>query len=211
AFGRCIAEGISVNVTLLFSLKQMEAVFDAYQTGLEQFKAKGGDITKIKAVASYFMSRIDALVDKKLDAIGTPEALALRGKTAVAVGKIAYRRYGQIFGATRFQALAGAGARPQYLLWASTSVKNPAYPDLLYVEPLIGPQTINTVPDVTLVAFRDHGKAALTVTQGVVEAQATFDAVEKLGIGHEAVGEQLQKDGVKLFEEAYGALLKAVA
>jgi transaldolase len=211
AFEQCIAQGISVNVTLLFSLGQMNAIFDAYQAGLERRRASGGDLKAVKAVASFFMSRIDSLVDRKLDAIGTPEALALRGKTAVAVGKLAYVRYGEVFGAPRFAALRAAGARPQYLLWASTSTKNPAYDDLLYVTPLIGAQTINTVPDATLAAFRDHGKAADTIGRDVTTARSTFDAVERLGIGHEAAGTQLQHEGVKLFDEAFTALLQAVS
>ncbi|MEO8037985.1 MAG: transaldolase [Betaproteobacteria bacterium] len=210
AFEQCISEGISVNVTLLFSLGQMNAIFEAYQTGLERLKNAGGDVKRVKSVASFFMSRIDVLVDKKLDALGTPQAQALKGRMAVAVGKLAYERYGEVFGAPRFAALRASGARPQYLLWASTSVKNPDYPDLMYVEPLIGAQTVNTLPDTTLVAFRDHGKAALTVTDGIAEARAAFDAIEKLGIAHEAVGEQLQQEGVRLFEEAYDALLRAV-
>ncbi|MFO1319628.1 MAG: transaldolase [Burkholderiales bacterium] len=210
AFEDCIAEGISVNVTLLFSLGQMQRIFDAYISGAERLKAKGGDVTRIKAVASFFMSRIDSLVDKRLEAVGTPEALAQRGRMAVAVGKLAYAQYGTVFGGNRFSALKAAGTRPQYLLWASTSTKNPAYPDLLYVEPLIGPQTVNTVPDATLAAFRDHGKAALTIDRDVPEARATFETVERLGVGHEAVGEQLQQEGVKLFEDAYAALLESV-
>lgn len=211
AFEQCVADGISVNVTLLFSLGQMNAIFDAYLTGLERLKAAGGDVKRVKAVASFFMSRIDSLVDKKLDAIATPEALALRGKTAVAVGKLAYARYGEVFGSPRFAALRAAGARPQYLLWASTSTKNPAYDDLLYVTPLIGAQTINTVPDVTLAAFRDHGKAADTIGLDLPAARAAFAAVERLGIDHEAIGTQLQQEGVKLFDEAFSALLQAVA
>jgi transaldolase len=210
AFEQCIAEGISVNVTLLFSLGQMNAIFEAYQTGLERLKASGGDIRRVKSVASFFMSRIDSLVDKKLEALGTTEALGLRGRIAVAVGKLAYARYQEVFGAVRFAALRAAGARPQYLLWASTSTKNPAYDDLLYVTPLIGPETINTMPDATLAAFRDHGKAANAIAQDLSAARATFDAVERLGIGHEATGTQLQQEGVKLFDEAFTALLQAV-
>lgn len=211
AFADCIAAGISVNVTLLFSLAQMMRIFEAYESGLERWRAADGDVRRIKAVASFFMSRIDSLVDKKLDAIGTPEALALRGKAAVAIGKLAYARYQDFFATSRWRALADVGARPQYLLWASTSTKNPAYPDMLYVEPLIGPQTINTMPDATLNAFRDHGKVAVTVGDGLADAQGAFDALERLGIGHEAVGEQLQAEGVKLFDDAYTALLAAVA
>lgn len=210
AFEDCIAEGINVNVTLLFSLGQMQRIFDAYIAGAERRKRSGGDVTRLKAVASFFMSRIDSLVDKRLDALGSPEALAQRGRMAVAVGKLAYAQYGTVFGGERFAALKSSGVRPQYLLWASTSTKNPSYPDLLYVEPLIGPQTINTVPDATLAAFRDHGKAALTIDKDVSSARSTFEAVERLGIGHEAAGEQLQKEGVKLFEDAYAALLESV-
>ncbi len=211
AFEQCISEGISVNVTLLFSLGQMNAIFEAYQSGLERLNAAGGNVGQVKAVASFFMSRIDSLVDKKLDALGTPEALALRGKVAVAIGKLAYARYQEVFGSARFAALRAAGARPQYLLWASTSTKNPAYDDLLYVAPLIGPQTINTMPDATLAAFRDHGKAADAIAQDLPAARATFEAVERLGIGHEATGTQLQQEGVKLFDEAFTALLQAVS
>lgn len=211
AFEQCIADGISVNVTLLFSLGQMNAIFEAYQTGLERLEASGGGLKRVKAVASFFMSRIDTLVDKMLDAVGTPEALALRGKTAVAVGKLAYVRYGEVFGAARFAALRAAGARPQYLLWASTSTKNPAYDDLLYVTPLIGAQTINTVPDNTLAAFRDHGKVTESIGLDVTAARATFDAAERFGIDHEAVGTRLQHEGVKLFDEAFTALLQAVS
>lgn len=207
AFEDCIAEGISVNVTLLFSLGQMTRIFEAYQRGLERLKAAGGRPDGVKAVASFFMSRIDTLIDKRLDALDTPGALALRGQSAVAIGKLAYAAYGVFFGTGRFRA---TGGRPQYLLWASTSTKNPSYHDLLYVEPLVGPQTINTVPDVTLAAFRDHGRASSTLGEGLAEAREAFDALERLGISHEAVGEQLQREGVKLFDEAFDALLAAV-
>ena len=211
AFGQCIAEGISVNVTLMFSLGQMTAIFDAYQAALERLAAGGGDLRRVKAVASFFMSRIDSLVDKNLEAVGTPEALALRGKTAVAVGKLAYAGYQGMFATDRFAALQAVGARPQYLLWASTSIKNPAYDDLLYVTPLIGPHTINTMPDVTLAAFRDHAQVADAIARDLPAARATFEAVERLGIGHEATGTQLQQEGVKLFDEAFTALLQAVS
>jgi transaldolase len=210
AFEQCIAEGISVNITLLFSLGQMNRIFDAYQSGLERLRATGGDVSKVKAVASFFMSRIDSLVDKRLDAIGTPDALALRGRAAVAIGKLAYQRYGEVFGTPRFAALRAAGARPQYLLWASTSTKNPAYPDLLYVEPLIGPETINTVPDATLAAFRDHGKVASTIGEGAADSRAAVDVLARLGIDLETVGTQLQQEGLKQFEDAFAALLDSV-
>ncbi len=209
AFEDCIAEGISVNITLLFSLPQMDRIFAAYQRGLERLRAAGGDVSRPKAVASFFMSRIDSLVDKRLDAIGTPQALALRGKAAVAIGKIAYQRYVEAFGAP-FASLRAAGARPQYLLWASTSTKNPSYPDLLYVEPLVGPETINTLPDATLAALRDHGNPVLSIGDGVAEAKAVLAALLAEGIDPVAVGEQLQSEGLKLFDDAYAALLDAV-
>ena len=211
AFGGCIAEGIGVNVTLLFSLGQMERIFAAYQSGLERCRAAGGDLSGIKAVASFFMSRIDTLVDRRLREIGSPEALALEGRVAVAMGKVAYQRYLDVFAQDRFAALRAAGARPQYLLWASTSTKNPAYPDLLYVEPLMGPQTINTLPDATLAAFRDHGTAAVTLGEGLAEARAALSGAARLGIDLEAAGEQLQAEGLRQFDEAYAALLAAVA
>ena len=209
AFEDCIAEGISVNITLLFSLPQMDRIFAAYQRGLERLRAAGGDVSRPKAVASFFMSRIDSLVDKRLDAIGTPQALALRGKAAVAIGKIAYQRYVEVFGAP-FASLRAAGARPQYLLWASTSTKNPSYPDLLYVEPLVGPETINTLPDATLAALRDHGNPVLSIGDGVADAKAVLAALQAEGIDPVAVGEQLQSEGLKLFDDAYAALLDAV-
>ncbi|MBI1396375.1 MAG: transaldolase [Betaproteobacteria bacterium] len=211
AFEQCIAEGISVNVTLLFSLSQMERIFDAYLSGLEKLRASGGDVSRVKSVASFFMSRIDTLVDRRLDEIGSADAAALKGRMAVAVGKLAYVRYGEIFGGPRFGALKASGARAQYLLWASTSTKNPAYDDLLYVEPLVGPETVNTLPDATLVALRDHGKPRLRIGEGIDEARDTLDRLQRLGIDPDAVGLQLQREGVKLFEDAYDGLLEAVS
>jgi transaldolase len=209
AIEQLIAEGIHVNVTLIFSLDGYERVARAYLAGLTQRAKKGLPLT-IASVASFFVSRVDTLVDKRLDAAGSPSAAELKGQAAVAIGKLAYRRYKEIFAASRFQALQAGGARPQYLLWASTSTKNPAYPDLLYVEPLIGPQTINTVPDATLAAFRDHGRAARTIDRGLAEATTVLEQLAALGIDMAAVGEQLQTEGLALFEEAYAALLAAV-
>jgi transaldolase len=211
AFERLIAEGVSVNVTLLFSLHQVVRTFEAYTRGLKARLKQGGEADNIKAVASIFLSRVDTLVDKKLEAIGTAQALALRGKTAVAMAKLAYQRYLETFHGDRFGDLAQAGCRRQYLLWASTGTKNPQYSDLLYVQPLIGGETINTMPDATLDAFRDHGVAAATLEQGVDEAQQHHLQIEQIGIDMAAVGDELQAQGVRLFDESYSKLLELVA
>jgi transaldolase len=208
AFEALTMLGINVNVTLLFSIKQTEAVFAAYIRGLTARAHSGADVRRGKAVASLFLSRVDTLVDSRLDAIGTGEARALRGRAAVAMARLAYRRYLDLFHGTAFAALAGQGGRPQYLLWASTGVKNPEYPDLLYVEPLIGRETINTLPDKTLDALRDHGQAARRLEDGIAEAEMTLANLKRLGIDMDAVGSTLQDDGVKLFEEAYQKLLR---
>lgn len=211
AFEALTALGVNVNVTLLFSLAQTQAIFDAYIRGLTARARAGIDIRKSRAVASLFLSRVDTLVDAQLDAIGTQAALAMRGKAAVAMAKLAYQAYLATFRGPAFAALAQQGAAPQTLLWASTGVKNPTYRDLLYVEPLIGPETINTLPDKTLAALIDHGEAAVRVTEGVDEARAQFDDLARLGIDMEHVGLRLQKDGVELFETAFGKLLRQAA
>ena len=208
AFEALTTLGINVNVTLLFSVAQTQAVFDAYLRGLTARMQAGADVRRSKAVASLFLSRVDTLVDTQLAAIGTQAALALRGKTAVAMARLAYQRYLKTFHGRDFAALAQQGATPQYLLWASTGVKNPDYRDLLYVEPLIGKETINTLPDKTLAALRDHGQPALRVEEGVAEAEAQRAELARLGIDLDAVGHTLQDDGVKLFEAAYQKLLQ---
>jgi transaldolase len=207
AFEALTTLGINVNVTLLFSVAQAEAVFAAYIRGLTARAQAGADVRRSKAVASLFLSRVDTLVDQQLSAIGTQEALSLRGKAAVALAKLAYQRYLKTFHGDAFAALARQGATPQYLLWASTSVKNPDYHDLLYVEPLIGAETINTLPDKTLEALRDHGQPTLRVEEGTAEAEALLAELARLGIDMDAVGNTLQDDGVKLFEAAYQKLL----
>ncbi len=207
AFERLTAEGINVNVTLMFSVRHENAVGQAYIRGARRWVDGGGDPRALKSVASIFLSRVDTLVDKKLDALGTPEALGLRGKSAVAMAKIAYRRYREMFHGADFAGLAGLGVRPQYPLWASTGTKNPAYSDLLYVEPLIGPETVNTVPDATLAAFRRHGKVARTVDTGLEEALQQAAALAALDINLADAGEQLQAEGVGSFVEAYDKLL----
>ena len=205
-----IGEGISINVTLMFSLADVDAVGHAYIRGLEHLRQSGGDITTVKSVASVFLSRVDTLVDKQLEALGG-DALALRGYSAVALAKLAYQRYLSRFEGPEFAELLGAGPRPQQLLWASTGTKNPAYDDLLYVEPLIGKHTVNTLPDATLAALRDHGKVADTITKDLSRAESQFAQLEALGIDMNAVGETLKQDGLIQFEQAFSTLLETTA
>ncbi|MBX9812884.1 MAG: transaldolase [Burkholderiales bacterium] len=205
-----IGEGCPVNVTLMFSLAHVRSVARAYLRGLEKWTTGGGDASRVKSVASLFLSRVDTLVDKKLEAIGG-DALALRGRSGVALAKLAYQEYKTIFKGAQFAPLAMRGARPQYLLWASTGTKNPAYSDVLYVESLIGPETINTLPDATLAAFRDHGHASLTLENEVEAAHQQFTALTRFGIDLDKIGEELQVEGVKLFSDSFEQLLKLVA
>lgn len=205
-------EGVSINVTLMFSLAHVEAVAGAYQRGLEKLAAAGGDIARVRSVASVFLSRWDSLIDKQLDEIGTPEALALRGKAGVALARQAYQRYLARFHGAGFAALAAKGGRPQSMLWASTGTKNAAYPDLMYVEPLIGPETVNTLPDATLAAFIDHGQVSgNTVAQGADAAAAHIAALAALGLDLDVLGERLQQDGLAQFATAFGKLLELTA
>lgn len=211
AFERLTGEGICVNVTLLFSLHHVARTFEAYIRGAQQWLEKGGDPRRLKAVASLFLSRVDTLADKKLDALGTPAALALRGKTAVAVAKLAYQRYQDFFmGDEYFGYLRARKVRPQYLLWASSGTKNPAYSDLLYVEPLIGSDTINTLPDKTLAALADHGEIGSTLHLGIAGAEADLVELESLGISPTRLGDELQVEGVRLFAESYDKLIAAM-
>lgn len=202
---RVISLGISVNVTLIFSLARYEAVIDAYLDGLE---ASGlDDLSRVTSVASFFVSRVDTLIDSLLEKIGTPEALDLRGKAAVAQAALAYKLYQKKFSGPRWEALVKKGAKKQRLLWASTSVKNPAYPDTLYVAPLIGPDTVSTMPDQALQAFMDHGAVSRTIDSNVSEAEGIYSALEKLGIDWTAVGTQLEDEGVDSFKKAFDSLL----
>ena len=207
AFEQLTATGLRVNVTLLFSLQHVVRVFEAYIRGAKAWLAAGGDPKRLKAVASLFLSRVDTLVDKRLDALATPEAMHMRGKTAVAMAKLAYQRYKDLFHGAAFAELKAAGVRTQYLLWASSGTKNPSYSDLLYVEPLIGPETINTLPDKTLEALLEHGQVASRLEEGVADAEAHLVRLEHLGISPAALGEELQRDGVRLFADSYDQLI----
>lgn len=201
-----IARGININATLMFSLKHYEAIAHAYIRGLKRCEHP----ERIASVASFFVSRVDTAADAALESIGTPEALELRGQTAVSNAKLTYKRFREIFGGLEFEELAARGARVQRPLWASTSTKNPEYRDVIYVEELIGADTVNTLPPATLAAFRDHGRVAPTLSQHVDEAEARIAALGKVGVDLEAITEKLQVDGVALFAESYEKLLEAL-
>lgn len=211
AFETLTAEGINVNVTLLFSLQQVGRVFQAYLRGLSAWLAQGGDARHPKAVASLFLSRVDTLVDKRLEEVDGDVALSLRGKSAVAMAKLAYADYQALFHAPAFSEMGGRGCRPQYLLWASTGTKNPDYSDLLYVEALVGTETINTLPDKTLAGLRDHGRVQASIAMGLDEARAHYAKLASLGIDMEQVGLVLQQEGVASFEAAFEKLLALMA
>lgn len=204
AIRQMIAEGHSINVTLIFSLSRYEEVMEAYISGLEAYD---GDLHPVSSVASFFVSRVDTEVDRRLDEIATPEALALRGKAAVAQAQVAYDLFVATFGGPRWEALSARGARVQRPLWASTSTKNPAYPDILYIDSLIGPETVNTIPDTTLAAFEDHGTVARTIDADPAGAKAVLEAVEAVGVDMEDVGQRLEDEGVAAFEKAFDELL----
>src|SRR3954454_2462284 len=203
-----IASGIPVNVTLLFSLSRHAEVRDAYIRGIERLIESGGDPTGVASVASFFVSRVDTEVDKRLEAAGGPKELL--GKAAIANAKLAYQTYKDKFAGERWQALADKGATPQRCLWASTSTKNPEYRDVIYVEELIGPDTVNTMPVETIEAFQDHGEAARTLDEDVDEARATFDRLADAGIDMEDVGKTLEREGVEKFAASWRDLLDDV-
>ncbi len=217
AIERLIGEGISVNVTLLFAREAYEQVAQAYIRGLARAAADGRDVARIASVASFFISRIDSLVDdtlmKRMETADDQEKERLRalmGQVAIANAKVTYKRYKEILQGEGWQALAGKGARPQRLLWASTSTKNPDYPDVLYVDELIGADTVNTIPPATLDAFRDHGKARQSLEEDVEGAAETMAALEVAGVSMKEVTDKLLDDGVRLFSEAFDKLLAAV-
>ncbi|MEU2228976.1 transaldolase [Streptomyces sp. NPDC018347] len=205
-----IGLGISVNVTLIFSLERYRAVMDAYLSGLEKAKERGLDLSEIHSVASFFVSRVDTEIDKRLDGIGTDEAKALRGKAALANARLAYQAYEEVFSSDRWSALEKAGANKQRPLWASTGVKDPAYPDTLYVTELVAPNTVNTMPEATLEATDDHGEiGGDTVTGTYEQARADLDALERLGISYDDVVQVLEDEGVDKFESSWNDLLKS--
>ena len=219
AFQQLIGEGINVNVTLLFAQDVYEDVAEAYIAGLETFAKGGGDVSRMASVASFFVSRIDTLVESKIGALLKDPALtsdrqtllqSLMGKVAIANAKLAYQSYKQIFAGPRWQALASRGGQTQRVLWASTSTKNPMYRDVLYVEELIGPDTVNTIPPATLDAFRDHGRVRASLEEDVPGARRTMDDLGRAGISMKQVTDQLTDEGVKLFEKAFDELLATV-
>ncbi|MER5534639.1 transaldolase [Streptomyces mirabilis] len=211
AITEVIGLGISVNVTLIFSLERYREVMDAYLAGLEKAKAAGIDLATIHSVASFFVSRVDSEIDKRLTKIGTDEALALKGRAALANARLAYAAYEEVFASARWTALAPAGANKQRPLWASTGVKDPSYKDTLYVDELVAPGTVNTMPEATLNATADHGDIhGDAVTGGYAQARADLAAVEGLGISYDEVVDQLEDEGVSKFEAAWEDLLDAV-
>ena len=216
AIRQLTGEGINVNITLLFGLPRYREVANAYLAGLEDLAKRGGALNRVASVASFFLSRIDVLVDAalaKMVKAGHPQArtaAALQGQTAIASARVAYQMYKELFGSQRFQRLADQGARPQKLLWASTSTKNPAYPDTMYVEALIGPDTINTLPIETLDAYRDHGHPEPRLDTQAPEAYRRLRELSSLGIDLEAVTQQLEDEGVAKFIAAYNQLMVAL-
>ncbi|MCX4551798.1 transaldolase [Streptomyces sp. NBC_01387] len=210
AITETIGRGISVNVTLIFSLERYRAVMDAYLAGLEKAKAAGLDLSKIHSVASFFVSRVDTEIDKRLDALGTDEAKALKGKAAVANARLAYEAYEEVFSSDRWTALDKAQANKQRPLWASTGVKDPSYRDTMYVVDLVAPNTVNTMPEATLDATADHGEVTGNTVSGTYEqARADLGAVEKLGISYDDVVQVLEDEGVEKFEASWIDLLKS--
>jgi transaldolase len=207
AIQQMISEKRSINVTLLFSLARYDEVIEAYLAGLE---AAEGDLSRVASVASFFVSRVDTEADRRLDAIGTPEALALKGKVAVANAQLAYKLFLERFQGPRWDALAARGARVQRPLWASTSTKNPDYPDTLYVDTLIGPDTVNTMPDATLGAFDDHGTVARTVDADFDAAQKVLDDLAAVGVDLDDITRVLEEEGVASFSKSFEDLIQAL-
>lgn len=211
AISQVLAEGISVNVTLIFSLDRYRGVMNSYLTGLEQAREQGKDLSTIYSVASFFVSRVDGEIDKRLEEIGTEEAMALRGKAGLANARLAYQAFEEVFSTPRWANLEDDGAHVQRPLWASTGVKNEDYPDTLYVTELVAPHTVNTMPGKTLEATVDHGElTGDTVTGSYAEAQQVLDDLERVGVSYSEVVEQLETEGVDKFEKSWDELLESV-
>ncbi len=207
----CVAQGKNINVTLIFSLERYREVVEAYLRGLERLVARGGDPKVVHSVASFFVSRVDSEADKRLEAVGSKQALTLRGKLAIANAKLAYEHYEQAFSGERWEFLAGKGANSQRPLWASTSTKNPEYRDVMYVEELVGPNTVNTMPEETIRAFQDHGEVrGDTVTEGVAEAHTLLEQLAAVGVDYDDVTETLELEGVQKFADSFEELLDGV-
>jgi transaldolase len=211
AITRTLAAGISVNVTLIFSLERYEQVMDAFLAGVEEARAAGHDLTRLGSVASFFVSRVDTEVDQRLDKLGSDEARELRGQAAIANARLAYQHYERVFGGDRWAALAAAGAQPQRPLWASTGVKDPAYDDTRYVLELVAPGVVNTMPEATLHAVADHGVFhGDTVTGHYSEAQQALDRLAALGVDYDDVVQVLEDEGVRKFEDSWTELIESV-
>ena len=203
----CIAEGRSINVTLIFSLERYAAVVEAYLRGLERLVESGGDASRARSVASFFVSRVDTEADRRLDEVGRPE---LKGRLAIANAKLAYAHWKDAFAGERWAALQAKGARSQRCLWASTSTKNPDYRDVLYVEELIGPDVVNTMPAETIRAFQDHGEVRDTLETGLDEARALLDELAEAGVDYDDVVDTLEREGVEKFSASFGELLDGI-
>lgn len=211
AIRQMVAEGRNINVTLIFSLHRYQEVMDAYVEGLEEYATRpGADLSSVASVASFFISRVDTEVDRRLDAIGTEDALGLRGQAAVAQGKLAYQAFERTFSGPRWDALARRGAVVQRPLWASTGTKNPAYADTLYVDQLIGPHTVNTLPEVTMEAFADHGRLARTIDADLDQAYDCWRRLTDVGVDMDDVADQLEREGVSSFQKSFDELLEAL-
>ena len=208
AIEEMIARGRSINVTLIFSLERYVEVAEAYVRGLERLVEAGGDPSSIASVASFFVSRVDTEADRRLDELGGHDDL--KGRLAVANAKLAYQRYKEIFAGERWEPLAAAGATPQRCLWASTSTKNPEYRDVMYVEELIGPETVNTMPLETVAAFQDHGQVALTLEQGLDEVQRVLERLAAAGVDYDDVTATLEREGVEKFSDSFAELIDGI-
>jgi transaldolase len=208
AIEEMIARGRNINVTLIFSLQRYAEVVEAYLRGLERLVESGGDVRPVASVASFFVSRVDTEADRRLDEVGAPPDL--KGKLAIANAKLAYQRYKELFAGERWEALKAKGARTQRCLWASTSTKNPEYRDVMYVEELIGPETVNTMPEETIRAFQDHGEVALTLQRDLDEAKRVFERVAETGVDYDDVVAVLEQEGVEKFADSFAELLEGV-